>query len=232
MKNRDDAFLTLKSLIADMSTHTVSMIENAIKALVTRDSVLAQQVLDSDDQINNLDITIDDICMKIMALYEPKAKDLRHILTVSRIINDLERIADHCTSICREVIHLNQVPQVKPYIDIPRMGEAAADMLRGAIDCYFHRDTDKALEVIRRDDAVDEFQAQIVRELLTYILEDVRKTQPVIWLIFITRRIERIGDHASNIAEQVYFMETGKVIRHRKFVQNGKDNSHEPDSAD
>ncbi|MBB5021067.1 phosphate signaling complex protein PhoU [Desulfurispira natronophila] len=234
MKDRDDAFLTLKNLVAQMSTHTVGMFENAIRALINRDTELARQVLSTDDQVNNLDLQIEEICIRILALYEPKGPDLRHILTISRIINDLERIGDHCTSICREVIHLNKVPQVKPYIDIPRMGDAAANMVRDAIDAYFRCDSDLALKVIKRDDTVDEYQAQIIRELLTYILEDVRKTQPVIWLIFITRRIERIADHASNIAEQVYYMETGTVIRHRKVVEpkETQGGSSEPDTAD
>ena len=217
MKYHEKEYLELKTLLADMSKQATEMIHSSIQALVKHDSDLANSVIARDDELDQLDIRIDELCMKILALFEPKAIDLRNILTVSRIIVDLERIGDYCGNIGKEVIRINQLPQVKPYIDLPLMGESAAAMLKDAVDAYFKEDTSLALDVIQRDDIIDELHRKIISELLDYVSNDPEKTRGSISLMFVTRSIERIADHATNIAELVYFMVTGKIIRHTKI---------------
>jgi phosphate transport system protein len=212
-------YIKLKSLIAEMAKQGSDMIENVIKSLVERNSDIARAVIADDDKVDEFDIEIDTLCRKIIALYEPKAVDLRFVLTASRIIVDLERIGDYCVDIAREVIKLNEIPQIKPYIDLPKMGEASALMLNDAINAYFNKDTKAAFQVIKNDDIIDGLHSQIIRELLTYIAEDIKKTAGVISLMQITKSIERIADHATNIAELVYFMVEGKVVRHQRLEE-------------
>jgi phosphate transport system protein len=210
-------YINLKALIAEMAKECETMIHGSIKSLVERDSDLANEIINWDDKVDDLDIKIDALCRKIIAMYEPKAGDLRFVLTAVRIIVDLERIGDYCVDICKEVIRINNVPQIKPYIDLPKMGESSAEMLNDAINAYFNKDITSAAQVIKRDDTIDALHSQIIRELLTYIAEDIKKTSGVISLMQITRCIERIADHAVNISELVYFMVEGKVIRHQKL---------------
>ncbi|BAI79898.1 phosphate transport system regulator [Deferribacter desulfuricans SSM1] len=214
MKALEERLINIKTGIAKMSQIVVDMVHYNVKALVERDSNLAQKVIDLDEDVDQLDIEIDEQCLEILALYNPKAIDLRSIVTALRLIVDLERIGDHNVDIAKEIIKLNQIPPVKPYIDLPKMAEASAEMVKDAINAYFEKDTEKSLEIIKRDDFIDDLHQQIIRELLTYIAEDIRKTKGAISLMFITRSIERIADHATNLAELVYFMATGKIIRH------------------
>lgn len=214
MKALEERLINIKTGIAKMSQIVVDMVHYNVKALVERDSNLAQKVIDLDEDVDQLDIEIDKQCLEILALYNPKAIDLRSIVTALRLIVDLERIGDHNVDIAKEIIKLNQIPPVKPYIDLPKMAEASAEMVKDAINAYFEKDTEKSLEIIKRDDFIDDLHQQIIRELLTYIAEDIRKTKGAISLMFITRSIERIADHATNLAELVYFMATGKIIRH------------------
>jgi phosphate transport system protein len=151
----------------------------------------------------------------MLALYEPKAIDLRFVVTALRIIVDLERVGDHCTSIAKEVRQLNRSAPVKPYIDLPKMADAAITMLQDVITAYFNKDVKMALEIIERDDIVDELDKKITHELLGYMNTDLTNTRNIISLMFITRSIERIGDYATNIAEMIHFMVTGEIIKHR-----------------
>lgn len=210
-------YISLKTLIAEMAKECETMINGAIKSLVDRNSELAHEIIKWDDKVDELDIEVEALCRRIIALYEPKAVDLRFVLTAVRLIVDLERIGDYCVDICKEVIRLNKVPQIKPYIDLPKMGEASAEMLNDAVNAYFNKDTKAAYQVIKRDDIIDGLHSQIIRELLTYIAEDIKKTSGVVSLMQITRCIERIADHAVNISEMVYFMVEGKIIRHQKL---------------
>lgn len=229
MKYHEHEYAELRGLIATMSEEVCKMIEGSTKALVERDSQLARQIIDQDAVVDQLDIDIDKACVRMIALYEPKAIDLRFVMTASRLIVDLERMGDHCVDICREVLKLNDVPQMKPYIDIPKMAEHTIKMVRDSIDAFFNKDIEMALEIIDRDDFIDDLYHQVLRELLTYIFDDVRNTKTAVWLTFIIRSIERIADHATNICEMLYFMQTGEIIRH-KFLR--EELSNEPNSAD
>jgi phosphate transport system protein len=215
MKKVDQEYIQLKTMLASMCQITTAMLEDASRALVTRDSALADSVIARDDEVDALDTRIDEHCLKMLALYEPKAVDLRFVVTALRIIVDLERVGDHCTSIAKEVKKLNQSPPVKPYIDLPKMVDAAILMIQDAITAYFQKDKETALEIIRRDDLIDRFDEQITEELLGYMNSDLTTTRNIISLMFITRSIERIADYATNIAEMIYFMATGEIIRHR-----------------
>ena len=215
-KNVDGQYGELKISLAFMSETVISMINDSIKALTENNSELAKEVIEQDKSVDELDIKIDEICTRIIALYEPKAADLRYIITALRIITDLERIGDHCKNIAKQSIKLNAMPKIKEYVDLPRMTLAAAGMVKNAIAAYFSKDEQKALEVIYADDEIDAYQNQITRELITYMVEDVSTIKTAIKLINITRRIERIADHGKNIAELVSFMVTGKVLRHSK----------------
>lgn len=210
----DTDYMELKTLLAEMSTTASGMVENAIKALVNRDSALAREVIATDSVVDALDLKVDAVCLKLLALYEPKAIDLRSITTALRIIVDIERVGDHCTKVCEEVLFLNEHPQLKPYIDLPIMAEKASCMVHEAVEAFFDKDVKKALSVIRQDDVIDGYMNQISRELFTYMVEDITKARLAFSLMNITRRIERIADHATNIAEQTYFMVKGTVIRH------------------
>lgn len=215
MKKVEQEYLQLKTMLAQMCQIATSMLQDATKALVTRDSALANSVIERDDEVDDLDTRIDEHCLKMLALYEPKAVDLRFVVTALRIIVDLERVGDHCTNIADEVKKLNLTPPVKPYIDLPKMADAAAAMIQDAITAYFNKDVETAIEIIRRDDMIDQLDDRITEELLGYINADPANTRNIISLMFITRSIERIADYATNIAEMIYFMTTGEIIKHR-----------------
>lgn len=215
MKKVEQEYVQLKTMLASMCQVTTSMLQDATKALLTRDSTLADSVIARDDEVDAFDTRIDEHCLKMLALYEPKAVDLRFVVTALRIIVDLERVGDHCTSIAKEVKKLNQSPPVKPYIDLPKMADAAVAMLQDAITAYFNKDIEAALEIIKRDDVIDRLDDKITQELLVYINSESDNTRNIISLMFITRSIERIADYATNIGEMIYFMATGEIIKHR-----------------
>ncbi|NOY22134.1 MAG: phosphate signaling complex protein PhoU [Acidobacteria bacterium] len=214
MRHQEAEYTELRSQIAEMGNAVSRMVNESVKSLVERDDGLARDVIQRDDKIDHMDVEIDEHCLKIFALYEPKAIDLRFIIAATRIIVDLERIGDHCVDICKEVLKLNKVPRVKPYIDLPRMGELAAKMVVDSVNNYLERDAEGSLELIRRDDEVDHLNNQILRELVTYLVEDLRKNQAVFSLMLVAKGLERIADYTTNIAENVYFMVSGDIIRH------------------
>ena len=214
MKKVEQEYIQLKTMLASMCQISTSMLQDATKALVTRDSVLADSVIARDDEVDAFDTSIDEHCLKMLALYEPKAVDLRFVVTALRIIVDLERVGDHCTSIAKEVKKLNRSAPIKPYIDLPKMADAAILMIQDAITAYFNKDIEAALEIIQRDDVVDKLDDKITEELLGHMNTDLNHTREIISLMFITRSIERIADYATNIAEMIYFMVTGKIIKH------------------
>lgn len=207
-------YVQLKGMLAEMATMASSMISDSIKSLVDRDTDLANKVIEKDELLDQLDVDIDEHCIKMLALFEPKAVDLRFIITATRIIIDLERVGDHCVSIARESIKLSEQPQLKPYIDLPKMADSAIKMINDSLQAFFDGNTKLAYEVIKRDDSIDKLNDQVIRELLTYTMEDVKKLPVILSLMNISRRLERVADHATNIAEMVYFMVEGKIIRH------------------
>ncbi len=215
MKKVEQEYIQLKTMLASMCQVTTSMLQDATIALVTRDSTLADSVIARDDEVDAFDTSIDKHCLKMLALYEPKAIDLRFVVAALRIIVDLERVGDHCTKIAREVKKLNQSPPVKPYIDLPIMADAATVMIQDVITAYFNKDAETAIEIIGRDDMIDQMDDKITEELLGYMNTDPNNIRNIISLMFITRSIERIADYATNIAEMICFMATGEIIKHR-----------------
>jgi phosphate transport system protein len=175
---------------------------------------LARLTIDRDHTANRMDVEIDELCLRLLALHQPAAKDLRLITTGLKITTDLERIGDMAVNLSERALELSQEPQLKPFIDIPRMADIAQTMLRESLDAFVREDVDLALMVCRDDDTIDSLTDQLFRELLSYMNEDTKTITRAIRLLFIAKYLERIADHATNIAEMVVFMVKGKSIRH------------------
>jgi phosphate transport system protein len=189
-------------------------IRRVMTALLERDSTLAQEVIDGDRQVNAYDVEVDEKCVELLALYQPTAGDLRFITTAMKIVTDLERIGDQAVNIAQRALELNQEPQLKPYIDLPRMADRAQRMVKESLDAFVARDTELARRVCGEDAEVDALKEQIFRELLTFMMEDARTIPRAIRLILISRFLERVADHATNIAEMVIYMVESKMVRH------------------
>ena len=195
-------------------------VRNAVTALLARDSDLARKVIEDDDTINTKEVEIDEFCLKLLALRQPAAKDLRFIATAIKINYDLERMGDMAVNICERVLELNQEPQLKPYIDLPQMAEIAQTMVKESLDAFVKEDPQLAWKVTQEDEKVDQLNEQIFRELLTYMSEDLKTISRATRLLFISKYLERLADHAVNIAELVIFLVQGKIIRHLKVNPN------------
>ncbi len=191
-----------------------AMIARSIESLVERDEAKARATIDLDHQVNRWEMVIDELCMKMLALRQPTASDLRFITMAMKLVTDLERVGDLAVNICERTLDLNEEPALKPYIDIPAMSAEVSIMLRDALDAFIAHDVDKAESVIRRDDVVDDYFEQIFRELITFMINDTSTIQRGIHLWSVAKYLERMGDHATNIAELVIFMVRGKDIRH------------------
>jgi phosphate transport system protein len=195
-------------------------VESAVTALQTRNSDLARKVIEDDDVINTKEVEIDEFCLKLLALRQPAAKDLRFIATAIKINYDLERMGDMAVNICERVLELNLEPQLKPYIDLPKMAEIAQTMVKESLDAFVKEDPQLAWKVTQTDEKVDQLNEQIFRELLTYMSEDLKTISRATRLLFISKYLERLADHAVNIAELVIFLVQGKIIRHLKPTPN------------
>lgn len=191
-------------------------IQSAIKALLERTSDVARKVIDEDDSINALEVEIDEFCLRLLALRQPAARDLRFITTAIKINYDLERIGDMAVNICERVLELNQEPQLKPYVDLPAMANIVQAMVKESLDAFVKEDVQLASKVTQDDEYVDNYLDQIFRELLTYMMQDARTISRATRLLFISKNLERMADHAVNIAELVIFMVEGKIVRHLK----------------
>ena len=189
-------------------------IAEAIDSLVNRNTGQARETIERDVEVNRMDTEMDERCIRLLALHQPAASDLRFITTGLKITTDLERIGDNAVNICERAIELNQEPQLKPYIDIPRMAEIAQTMVKDSLDAFMRDDTTLAEEVIDRDDEVDLLNYQIYRELLSYMAEDPQTIPRATRILFVSKYLERIADHATNIAEMVVYMVKGRTIRH------------------
>jgi phosphate transport system protein len=187
---------------------------DSVKAVTQRDPGLVERILAGDEPINSLHIEIDDRCFKLLALHQPMAADLRAIVAAVKINTDLERVGDLAVNIAEAAKRYLQHAPVKPLIDIPRMGDIAQRMLRDALDAFVRRDTRLAEAVLAADDTLDALKTQIFRELLTFMLSEPSTIEPALDLILISRHLERIGDHATNIAEDVIFMVSARDVRH------------------
>ena len=189
-------------------------IRRVMRALLERDDVLAQEVIDRDQQVNAYDVEVDETCVSLLALHQPAAGDLRFITTAMKIVTDLERIGDQAVNIAQRVLELNREPQLKPYIDLPRMAEKAQHMVKESLDAFVARDTELARKVCAEDADVDALKEQLFRELLTFMMEDPKTIPRAIRLILISRFMERVADHATNIAEMVIYLVDAKMVRH------------------
>jgi phosphate transport system protein len=204
----------LTSRLLEMGGLAEDRVRSAVTALVERDTALVAQVLGGDQPINQLHIEIDSRCVRLLALHQPMAVDLRVILSAVKINTDLERVGDMAINIADAARRYLRHPPVKALIDIPRMAELAHGMLRDALDAFVRRDTDLAQRVLNADDTLDSLKTQVFRELLTYMLQDPHTIEPSLDLILISRHLERVGDHATNIAEDVIFMVSARDVRH------------------
>src|SRR6516162_2681682 len=184
-------------------------IADAVESLVERDTEKARQIIARDAEVNRMDIESDERCIRLLALHQPAASDLRFITTSLKITTDLERIGDNAVNICERALELSQEPQLKPYIDIPRMAAIAQSMVKDSVDAFMRDDTDLAAGVIERDDEVDVLNYQIYRELLSYMVEDPGMISRATRILFVSKNLERVADHATNIAEMVVYMVKG-----------------------
>ncbi len=203
----------LRKEIWDMGTLVSTAIENAVQSLARQDVELARKVMAGDDLIDNMEIDIEDKCMVLIARQQPLARDLRIIGTGLKITTDLERMGDHAFDIAQITLKLADQPLIKPLVDIPRMAEMTQKMLKDSLEAYINLDIALAEEVCRADDAVDNLYQQVFRELLTYMMEKPPTITQATELIFVTRYLERIADHTTNIAEWTIYLVTGQRLR-------------------
>ena len=205
----------VKGNLLNMAGLVEEGLRNAIGSLTKRDSKLAQQVVAGDDEIDRMDNLVDDMVLKLITSKQAKGTDLRFLTTAMKIVTDLERMGDHAVNIAYRAISLNEEPQLKAYVDLPRMAEVAQSMVMDIIRAFVDRDSRLARSVHDRDDLVDALNDQIFRELITYTIADPSTIPRAMQLMIVSRCLERIADHATNIAENIIFIETGEVIRHQ-----------------
>lgn len=197
---------------------TNEMIEKSIKGLLQRKEKLLNEVIENDEpRVNEMEVDIDKTCIKLIALYQPTARDLREIMMIFKISDDLERMADHAVNIADSAKYLIKVPEIKPLVDIPKMAEITQNMLTDCIHSFVERNSDLAYDVCKRDDAVDELRDQILRELIEIMRKESSSVQSAMHLIRISKNLERIADLTTNIAEDVVYIETGKLIKHKSL---------------
>ncbi|MGH8638660.1 MAG: phosphate signaling complex protein PhoU [Burkholderiales bacterium] len=209
-----DELQQLKTRLLEMGGLAEERVRAVVQALVERNAQTVERVLSGDTPINQLHIEIDSRCFKLLALHQPMAVDLRAIVSAVKINTDLERVGDLAINIAEAAKRYMRHPPVKELIDIPRMADIAQRMLRDSLDAYVRRDTGLAQAVLNEDDELDALKTQVFRELLTYMLQDPGTIEPALDLILVSRHLERIGDHATNIAEDVIFMVSARDVRH------------------
>jgi len=207
----------LKELLLRMGAMVEDQIHESIRALMDRDSAVAQKVIDSDREIDAMELEIDQHTIELIAVMQPAAVDLRFVATAMKITPELERIADLAVDVCERAMELNAEPPLKSLVEISRLAHMAQDMVRQSLDAFVRRDAALAREVIARDDEVDSLTEQSFRELLTYMLEDSKNISRAIRLTFTGKYFERIADGATNICEMVVYLVEAKVIRHGGF---------------
>ncbi len=210
----DEELKHLKQRLLHMADTAQQMIDLAIKALVERKEDYAKQVFELEQEVNRTEIEIEDEALRLLAIRQPAAKDLRLLTAILKINNDLERVADQAVNIAEISTDLLTQPQLKPLIDIPNMAKLAQRMIRNSINAFVNHDPAQAEVVCGDDDEVDSINDQVFRELLTYMMEDPKSIKRAVDLILVSRNLERIADHATNISEDVIFIEQGKNIKH------------------
>lgn len=210
----DEELMRLKEKILKMGALVELAIKDSVKSLVDRNDELAKGVIERDHEINALDVQIDEDCIRLIALMQPMAVDLRFITTAMKITTDLERMGDNSVNIAERALELNKEPILKPYIDIPHMSQIAQGMTRDALDAFVRKDKKLAMDVIMRDDEVDDLKYGILEELISYMVRDPNTVSRAMKISFVAQYLERIADHATNIAEMVIYLIAGKIIRH------------------
>lgn len=204
----------IRQALLRMGGMVEGMVSKATQSLLERKTELSQEVIAGDRAVDQLEIEIDELCHNVLAMKQPTAGDLRLLVAVMKINSDLERIGDSAVNIAQSVEQLNDQPPLKPYIDLPRMSQLVQTMVRQSLDAFVRKDAPLATEVCKADDAVDGLYKQIFRELLTYMIEDPKTVSRALHLLLISRNLERIADHATNIAEDVIYYVEGRDIRH------------------
>ncbi len=212
VKSFDSELKLLTQEIAQMGGLAEAQLAQAIDALARRDSAAAQQAIDSDKKIDALETDVGNLTIRLLALRQPMAADLREVVAAIKISSDIERIGDYAKNIAKRALQLNQQQPLRPMSSIPRMGRLAQQIVKGVLDAYVEKDADRAVAAWRSDEEIDEMYTSLFRELLTYMMEDPRNIGPSTHLLFIAKNIERIGDHATNIAETVHFLAKGRSI--------------------
>ncbi len=211
---------TFRSHLILMGEIAVRQVRHAMEALVNSDLSLADQVVAADDELDRLEVKIDEEAIRYMSLRSPVATELRLVIVGMKASHDLERVGDETTNIARRVAKLAGEPPLKPYVDLPRMTAIAVEMLRDALDCFLQEDVAKALRVCKRDAEVDAINRQLYRELTSYMIERPSTTSRALELMFISKSVERIADHATNIAEEMIYLARGKDVRHSEETKN------------
>src|SRR5438067_13508145 len=196
----------------EMGVQAESRLADAFEAVIKRDSELAARVIEGDERVDQLERDLDNLAVRLLALRQPMARDLRQIVAALKIGSDLERIADYAANVAKRSIPLSQAPPMQPVHALPRMAHLALLLVKDVIDAYVERDADKALAVWTRDEELDEMYASLFREFLTYMMEDPRNIGACTHLLFMAKNIERIGDHATNIAENLYCLVHGTAL--------------------
>lgn len=204
----------LKQSILAMGSLVESMISRSITSLIKRDSNMARDVINQDREVNGLEVQIDDLCLKILALHQPAAVDLRFVAVGMKISTDLERMGDLSVNICEQVLELNKEDPLKPYIDLPMMAEKSQSMVHGALQAFVDRDANRARAICLADDEVDELEDKIRNDLIQIMEQRPDAVGRGVRLITVARQLERIGDHATNVAEEVNFLVRGQDMRH------------------
>jgi len=210
----DEELRALKEKILKLGSLIETAIHMSVQSLVERNSELAREVIKKDHKINALDVEIDEECIRLIALRQPKARDLRFITIAMKITTDLERMGDLAVNIAERALELNEEPILKPYIDIPRMTDISEGMVRDSLDALVRECTNLPYEVIKRDNEVDQLTVQVFNELLLYMIQDPATISRAMRITYVAKYLERIADHATNIAEMVIYLCQGKMIRH------------------
>jgi phosphate transport system protein len=212
IKSYDQELQRLDNTITEMGGMAESQLAGAMEAVGKRDIELASQVIEGDVKVDELEREVESLAVRLLALRQPMARDLRQILAALKIASDLERICDYAANVAKRSIALSQTPPVKPAYAIPRMGRLCQAMIKDMLDAYVERDAEKAIAVWLRDEELDEMYTSLFRELLTYMIEDPRNITAGTHLLFMAKNLERVGDHTTNIAETLYFLVHGKPL--------------------
>ena len=216
VKSFDEELNRLRQTVAQLGGAAEAQLQAAIEALMRRDAVRAGEIVREDKRLDEMEHQVTQQAIRLLALRQPMALDLREVVGALKISSDLERIGDYAANVAKRAIALTQVPPVRPAHAIPRMGQLVQQIIKEVLDAYVARDAEKAVAAWRRDEEVDEMYNSLFRELLTYMMEDPRNIGPCAHLLFIAKNIERIGDHATNVAETVYFLVHGRELEARR----------------